>query len=37
MILIEDDEDDGYDDQLTEEQWRSLFGESDDEDEFEGF
>ena len=36
----EDDESedkDEYDDQLTEEQWRSLFGESDDEDEFEGF
>ena len=36
----EDDESedkDVYDDKLTEEQWRSLFGESDDEDEFEGF
>ena len=33
----EDDESedkDVYDDKLTEEQWRSLFGESDDEDEF---
>ena len=30
-------DEDVYDDQLTEEQWRSLFGESDDEDEFEGF
>ena len=31
------EDEDLYDDQLTEEQWRSLFGESDDEDEFEGF
>ena len=33
----EDDESedkDVYDDKLTEEQWRSLFGKSDDEDEF---
>ena len=31
------EDEDLYDDQLTEEQWRSLFGESNDEDEFEGF
>ena len=33
----ESEDEDGYDNQLTEEQWRSLFGESDNEDEFEGF
>ena len=33
----ESEDEDVYDDKLTEEQWRSLFGESDDEDEFEGF
>lgn len=33
----ESEDKDLYDDQLTEEQWRSLFGESDGEDEFEGF
>ena len=33
----ESEDKDMYDNQLTEEQWRSLFGESDDEDEFEGF
>ena len=33
----ESEDEDLYDDQLTEEQWRSLFGESDGEDEFEGF
>ena len=26
-----------YDDRLTNEQWYSLFGDSDDEDEFDGF
>ena len=31
------EDEDVYDDQLTEEQWPSLFEESDDEDEFEGF
>jgi len=30
----ESEDEDLYDDQLTEEQWQSLFGESDDEDEF---
>lgn len=33
----EDEDEDPYDDQLTEEEWRNLFGESDDEDEFDGF
>lgn len=28
----ESEDEDVYDDKLTEEQWRSLFGESDDED-----
>ena len=32
-----DSEDDVHDDRLTDEQWQSLFRESDDEDEFEGF
>lgn len=32
----EDEDEDPYDDQLTEE-WRNLFGESDDENEFDGF
>lgn len=26
-----------YDDRLTEEQWRDLFGDSDNEDDFDGF
>ena len=30
----ESEDEDLYDDKLTGEQWRSLFGESDDEDEF---
>ena len=38
--LDEDDEMDDehvYDDRLTEEQWHDLFGDSDDEDDFDGF
>ena len=33
----QDEDEDPYDDQLTEEEWQNLFGESDDEDEFNGF
>ena len=33
----EDEDHDVYDDRLTEEQWQNLFGESDDEEEFDGF
>ena len=46
-ILWDDEEDDEeeemeeecdiYDDKLTEDQWHDLFGESDEEEEFEGF
>ena len=33
----EDEDEDPYDYQLIEEEWRNLFGESGDEDEFDGF
>ena len=33
----EDKDHDVYDDRLTEEQWQNLFGESDAEEEFDGF
>lgn len=46
-ILWDDEEDDEeeemeeewdiYDDKLTDDQWHDLFGESDEEEEFEGF
>ena len=34
---IMEDEFDIYDDKLKEDQWHDLFGENDDEEEFEGF
>ena len=33
----ENKDEDLYDNQLTEEEWQNLFGESDDKDEFDGF
>lgn len=41
IVAVDEDEEmeaeDVYDDRLTEEQWRNLFGDSDDEEEFYGF
>ena len=33
----ESEDEDAYDDRLTEEEWQNLFGPSDDEDDFDGF
>lgn len=33
----ESEDEDGYDDCLTEEEWQNLFGTSDDEENFDGF
>ena len=33
----ESEDEDAYDDRLTEEEWQNLFGTSDDEDDFNGF
>ena len=37
MMIASHEDENAYDDRLTEEEWQNLFGTSDDENDFQGF